>query len=139
MVVGHGMCTLCCIRTHVQWMAPHIQGALLCHCGVAEQAYPQSFAGLQLISSGWLLSCYTAITGHLGLLALKRAAGAVTAMSSWRLYRFACYLIVAFARLQEMLDCWRVSGAVAPINVAFAFEGEEENGSLGFQVGLGCN
>jgi len=32
-----------------------------------------------------------------------------------------------------MLDCWRLAGAAAPLNFAFMFEGEEENGSLGFQ------
>jgi hypothetical protein len=32
-----------------------------------------------------------------------------------------------------MLDCWRMAGLAAPINVAFMFEGEEDDGSLGFQ------
>jgi hypothetical protein len=37
---------------------------------------------------------------------------------------------------QEMLDCWRGGGGVAPINVAFIVEGEEENGSIGFKEAL---
>jgi di- and tripeptidase/Cys-Gly metallodipeptidase DUG1 len=41
--------------------------------------------------------------------------------------------------LQEMLDCWRMAGLAAPINVAFMFEGEEENGSLGFQESIAAN
>jgi hypothetical protein len=38
-----------------------------------------------------------------------------------------------------MLDCWRMAGLAAPINVAFMFEGEEENGSLGFQESVADN
>lgn len=38
-----------------------------------------------------------------------------------------------------MLDCWRMAGAAAPINVAFMFEGEEENGSLGFKESIQAN
>lgn len=38
--------------------------------------------------------------------------------------------------LQEMLDCWQSAGSVAPINVAFIIEGEEENGSTGFKEAL---
>jgi hypothetical protein len=41
--------------------------------------------------------------------------------------------------VQEMLDCWRMAGLAAPINVAFMFEGEEENGSLGFQESVADN
>lgn len=43
------------------------------------------------------------------------------------------------AVLQEMLDCWQGAGSAAPINVAFVFEGEEENGSTGFQEALSSN
>jgi hypothetical protein len=35
-----------------------------------------------------------------------------------------------------MLDCWQAAGSVAPINVAFLIEGEEENGSTGFSEAL---
>ena len=35
-----------------------------------------------------------------------------------------------------MLDCWQAAGGVAPINVAFMIEGEEENGSTGFREAL---
>ncbi len=35
--------------------------------------------------------------------------------------------------LQEMLDCWQEAGATPPVNFAFMFEGEEENGSIGFR------
>jgi acetylornithine deacetylase/succinyl-diaminopimelate desuccinylase-like protein len=38
-----------------------------------------------------------------------------------------------------MLDCWRLAGASAPLNFAFMFEGEEENGSLGFQESVAAN
>lgn len=41
--------------------------------------------------------------------------------------------------MQEMLDCWRLAGASAPLNFAFMFEGEEENGSLGFQESVAAN
>ncbi|KAF8073182.1 Cndp1 [Scenedesmus sp. PABB004] len=41
--------------------------------------------------------------------------------------------------VKEMLDCWRVAGASAPLNFAFMFEGEEENGSIGFQESLRAN
>eukprot|EP00878_Enallax_costatus_P021135 GHUV01022368.1.p1 GENE.GHUV01022368.1~~GHUV01022368.1.p1 ORF type:complete len:715 (+),score=178.90 GHUV01022368.1:262-2145(+) len=48
--------------------------------------------------------------------------------------------ILAFIyAVKEMLDCWRVAGAAAPINVAFMFEGEEENGSQGFQQSVAAN
>lgn len=40
---------------------------------------------------------------------------------------------------QEMLDCWQVAGASAPINFAFMFEGEEENGSIGFREAVASN
>jgi di- and tripeptidase/Cys-Gly metallodipeptidase DUG1 len=38
-----------------------------------------------------------------------------------------------------MLDCWQSAGTVAPINVAFIFEGEEENGSIGFREAVSAN
>ncbi|KAF6241919.1 hypothetical protein COO60DRAFT_1279749 [Scenedesmus sp. NREL 46B-D3] len=41
--------------------------------------------------------------------------------------------------VKEMLDCWRMAGLAAPINVAFMFEGEEENGSLGFKESVAAN
>lgn len=40
---------------------------------------------------------------------------------------------------QEMLDCWQMAGASAPINFAFMFEGEEENGSIGFREAVASN
>ncbi|KAI8475319.1 MAG: Zn-dependent exopeptidase [Monoraphidium minutum] len=41
--------------------------------------------------------------------------------------------------VKEMLDCWQAAGGVAPLNVAFIIEGEEENGSTGFREALTAN
>lgn len=48
-------------------------------------------------------------------------------------------ILLGLVNSQEMLDCWRIAGAAAPINVAFMFEGEEENGSQGFQQSIAAN
>jgi acetylornithine deacetylase/succinyl-diaminopimelate desuccinylase-like protein/WD40 repeat protein len=49
--------------------------------------------------------------------------------------------VLAFIHaVREMHECWRASGAGAPpVNVAFVFEGEEENGSTGFREALAAN
>lgn len=54
-------------------------------------------------------------------------------------FSFLCSPCCLFTPLQEMLDCWRLAGASAPLNFAFMFEGEEENGSLGFQESVAAN